>query len=145
VRHNDNVNEATASSPDKITAMLNQVKPGTNFASSYMAIAAPGKTIYLPLWFKQSGWISGLSVYNPNNTTANVTVRYYNPDGSLHSSSGNQAMAAHSIAIFYNTPSASTFNGSALVISDQSVTAVVNHSLDSSSGDGLMTYEGMHY
>jgi hypothetical protein len=141
----DIVEGATLSGPDRVTAMLNQQRPSNSYASTYLAIASPGTTISLPFWLKQSGWAPGLAVYNPNNQAATVSVRYYTADGSLPSSSSPQSLAAHGVAIFYNTPSASSFSGSALLIADRAVTAVVNHSKSGSSGDGLMTYEGMHY
>ncbi len=142
----DIIEGATLTGPDRVTAMLNQLRPTNSYASTYTAIATPGKTIYLPFWLKQSGWVPGLAVYNPNNQSASVTVRYYNADGSLNSSPPSQAtIAAHGVAIFYNTPSAASFSGSAVVTSNQPVAAVLNHSSSSSGGDGLMTYEGLHY
>ncbi|MFN8453153.1 MAG: peptidoglycan DD-metalloendopeptidase family protein [Anaerolineae bacterium] len=142
----DIIEGATLSGPDRATShvTINSGPPTAMLPPT--AIATPGKTVYFPFWLKQSGWVPGLAVYNPNNQSASVTVRYYNADGSLNSSPPSQAtVAAHGVAIFYNTPSAASFSGSAVVTSNQPVAAVLNHSSSSSGGDGLMTYEGMHY
>ncbi len=91
-----------------------------------LSVLLTGYVVAAPL--SNPTWISGIQVQNldPINT-ANITITYYNSDGSQNASQADTISPGQSKTYFGNSMAAgSGFAGSAVVSSDTKVAAIVN-------------------
>ncbi len=124
-----------------VTAVINQVLPGTPKSTSYEAITAPSIVVVAALWRNQPGtWISGLVVQNVTNQTAQITITYYDSSGNPYGSPVPQTLPPQAI---YVGGSGGAPEGSLVVTADRLIAAVINLSL-SITGDGGMSYAGIN-
>ncbi|MEW5986501.1 MAG: hypothetical protein AB1791_07710 [Chloroflexota bacterium] len=127
-------------------AQVNQLRTNTPQGSDYRAIAQPTPKAIAPRIFRNwYNWSTGLQVQNAGTGSTTVTITYYNTDGSVHSST-IQTIQANASATFYPIPpTATTFDGSAVVTTDngQNIAVIVNH-LKTGSGDVLATHEAFN-
>jgi hypothetical protein len=70
-------------------------------------------------------YTSGFQVQNLSSSTANITLTYYNQDGTVNTAP-NDTIAANSSKTYYPIHPSGSFNGSVVVSSDQQVASVVN-------------------
>jgi hypothetical protein len=79
-------------------------------------------------------------IQNVNDLAANVTITYYNSNGSVYSTT-TTVIAPHAIAVYSNTPG--VLVGSAVVTSNRPVAVVVNL-VNGAGGDGTASYTAVH-
>jgi len=72
-----------------------------------------------------SGYTSGFQVQNLIATTANVTITYYNQDGTT-ATTASDTIDGNGAKTYYPVHAAAGFNGSVVISSDQQVASVVN-------------------
>jgi len=70
-------------------------------------------------------YTSGFQVQNLSSSTANITLTYYNQDGTVNTAP-NDTIPANSSKTYYPIHPSGSFNGSVVVSSDQQVASVVN-------------------
>ena len=123
-----------------MVANVNQLKTGGQ-ATTYAAIANPSRTAIVAKVHRGSGWNDGFVIANFNAVTANVTVRFYNADGSINNNGtpiNNQPLVANAnLVVLGQIPA--TFNGSAVITSDQPI-AVSANSMYTGAGDIIGSY-----
>jgi hypothetical protein len=73
-----------------------------------------------------STYTSGFQVQNLSGSTANITLAYYNQDGTTAASVGDTISANGSKTYFPLTAVSSGFNGSVVISSDQAIAAIAN-------------------
>jgi len=109
-------------------------------SSTYPGVANPSTTLYAPSIFKKkfANWqiYSGAIVMNPNSTTANLTMYFYNRDGSLAVPAVSQSIAPYASDGFntrYHSDPGGVFetvsdnwNGLAIIESNVPVVGIVN-------------------
>jgi Peptidase family M23 len=93
--------------------------------SSVIINSNGSKYAYAPIASgSQSSWYSGISVLNLTGVTANITIQFYNySDGNMGSSPIIDSIPAYGMKNFYSANT--TFNGSAVISSDQNIAALV--------------------
>lgn len=71
---------------------------------------------------------SSINLQNLSSTTANITITYYNPNGTTGTASPvSDTIAGNSVKTYFPIPGVTAgFNGSAVISSDQPVAAIVN-------------------
>jgi hypothetical protein len=127
-------------------ANVNQLKIGSNSATDYAAIGAPGTKVGIPLVRKgENGWNSGIVVQNTTGNPTNVTISYYNKNGDFISSRTESLDTMGQALIDFPVPTGTNFEGSAVVTANLAVAVVINHLQDGSGGDRIMTHVGTHY
>ena len=129
-----------------VSATVNQSLPGSLHAADYLGVNNPGRTVTIPLYFKQyNGLSSGIVVKNVSGSQSlTFTIKFYNSNGSLHSTPvQNQTLGANRIYVSNALPSGGTFVGSAVVTASRPIALEVNH-YRSIAGDGLMSNVGIH-
>jgi len=129
---------AKITSPQKVAVVVTTL---WNWGSStYPGVANPSTTLYVPSIFKKkfAQWqiYSGAIIMNPNNTTANLTMYFYNRDGTLAVPAVTQTIAPFSSEGFntrYDSdpgevfePVSNNWNGLAIITSDVPVVGIVN-------------------
>lgn len=123
-----------------MVANVNQLQGSSN-ATTYAAISQPQKTAIIPKLITNSGWSDAFVIQNTStSTSANVTIKYYNANGSLNSTTTPTVGAKRSVVI---VPPAN-FNGSATVIADQLIAVSVNSFKTGNSGDIIGSYPAVH-
>jgi murein DD-endopeptidase MepM/ murein hydrolase activator NlpD len=86
--------------------------------------------IYLPLWYEGytsegDTWASGVSVHNTGSAGNEITVTWYNLDGTIHYTSPTVTLAERATYTFYNLPGLSNnFIGSAWIHGSKPIVAV---------------------
>jgi hypothetical protein len=126
-----------------MAANVNQVKysgPTVVQATTYPAIATPGRFAYISRLRNDSNWDDALVVQNVNNQAINIRVTFYNGDGTVYSST-TDSLASHALKVYF-APGFSNGGGSAVVTAEQPVAVVVNNYNVgvSSSVDGIGSY-----
>jgi len=124
-----------------ISAMVNQLLAGTPQASGYEAVAQPTSRAYVAHVLRNATWTTGLQVQNAGTASTTVTITYYNSDGTVHSSQSATMPANAAVSFWPIPPSATTFDGSAMVSTNpaQNIAVVVNW-LKTGSGDILASH-----
>jgi len=124
-----------------LAANVNQLW-GTTQATTYSAISAPSKTVTVPRLKRGGGWSDGFVIRNTAGSTANITVTFYNTNGTTTGASINQSINAGGfLVVLGQLPN--PFDGSALVTSNQNIAVSVNN-LNSGSGDIIASYPAEH-
>lgn len=109
-------------------------------SSTYPGVTSPSTTLYVPSIFKKkfAQWqiYSGAIIMNPNSTTANLTMYFYNRDGTLAVPAVSQSIGAFSSEGFntrYDSdpgevfaPVSDNWNGLAIIESNVPVVGIVN-------------------
>jgi len=72
-----------------------------------------------------TSYTSGFQVQNLSATTANITITYYNQDGTT-ATTGSDTIAGNGAKTYYPIAAAAGFNGSVVIASDQPIASVVN-------------------
>ena len=72
-----------------------------------------------------TSYTSGFQVQNLSAATANVTITYYNQDGTI-ATTASDTIAASGSKTYYPVHAAAGFNGSVVISSDQQIASVVN-------------------
>lgn len=72
-----------------------------------------------------TSYTSGFQVQNLSAVTANVTITYYNQDGTI-ATTASDTIAASGAKTYYPVHAAAGFNGSVVISSDQQIASVVN-------------------
>lgn len=143
--------EYYGASNGNVTVNVNQLLPGTNYATDYRAITAPGYVVTVPFLQMYNGsWFGGIAIRNTTTEQTEITIYLYDLSGNAISSP--LTIALDSRETFICTPgvapcfsNVSNTMGSAIITSTNSPIAVVaNNLLLNASYDGLMTYEGIH-
>ncbi len=95
-----------------------------------------GRTIYTPLALARYGsWHTKISVLNTGAASANISITYYNQNGSVNRTVQKSALAPNASEIYdANTDFGSQFTGSAQVSSNQNIAVVVNETNGSMNG-----------
>src|SRR5574341_271497 len=86
-----------------------------------VALFAPGRIV-----LAISSYTSGFQVQNLSGSTANITLTYYNQDGTTAASVGDTITQNGSKTYFPLTSVATGFNGSVVISSDQPIAAIAN-------------------
>lgn len=86
-----------------------------------------------------SSYTSGFQVQNLSATTANITITYYNQDGTI-ATTASDTIAANGAKTYYPIQAAAGFNGSVIISSDQQIASVVNV-LGSGSNNAGASYD----
>ncbi len=104
--------------------------PGTPTATSTPSIVTLPPALWVPIAVKSAaGDDSGIQVQNNSGASASVVVDYYDQAGNVAFSTASQTLAAGSSLTFYQPSELGLpfgFDGSAVVRSDQAVSAIVN-------------------
>jgi murein DD-endopeptidase MepM/ murein hydrolase activator NlpD len=123
-----------------VSAIVNQVVPGTALSTAYLAVATPSQVVVIPWWRNNfDGWSSGLVVQNVNNQAVNVLITFYDSAGNPSGTPINSQLQPHAI---YVTSSTGVTDGSVIITADQPVAAAVNH-VQNTSGDRGMSHVGV--
>lgn len=139
----------SADKPLAAVGTLGGEKAGTHFVGSYSGVAAEdaGSTVYIPALLRNYyGWTSFLTVQNAGSVATDLTVDYYeagNPSA-VHQDSVAALPPGVSVDFdisesSYGTNLGTTFNGSAIVTSDEAVVVVDNQT---TSGGQTQSYNG---
>ena len=72
-----------------------------------------------------TSYTSGFQVQNLSATTANITIAYYNQDGTT-ATTASDTIAGNGAKTYYPVHAAAGFNGSVVISSDQQIASVVN-------------------
>lgn len=91
-----------------------------------LAVVMLASVLAIPASAQGITWTSGFQVQNLSTSTANITVSYYNQDGSKAISDVSDTIAAMSSKTYYPIAAPDGFNGSVVVSSDQPVVAIAN-------------------
>jgi hypothetical protein len=125
-----------------IEAVVNQVLLGGVASTDYRAVTVPGYVVSIPLWRNQwNGWTTGMVIQNVNDQPVDVTITYYNADGSINGAPQPRVIQPRVIDIISNTPG--VLDGSVTVVANLPIAIIVNHSV-SGGGDGGMSYTPVH-
>jgi len=133
----------TFSSGEDLAVNVNQLQ-GTAQATTYAAISEPSKTVYVPRVVRNSTtWNDGFVIRNTESSSANVTVKFYNTNGTQNGSALYYSISGdgHKI-VLGNAPN--NFNGSAVVTSNRNIAVSVNNLRRSGSGDVFSSYPADH-
>lgn len=87
-----------------------------------------------------SSYTSGFQVQNLSSSTANITITYFNQDGSTAISPVSDTIDANGSKTYYPIAPSAGFNGSVVISSDQQVASVVNV-LASGSSNASASYD----
>lgn len=130
---------AKVTSPNKVAVVVTTF--WTWGSSAYPGVTTPSNTLYVPSIFKKyfsPDWhiYSGAIIMNPNNSTANLTMYFYNRDGTLAIPAVSRSIAPFSSEGFntrYDSdpgevfePVSNDWNGLAIITSDVPVVGIVN-------------------
>lgn len=99
-------------------------------------------------WWGQGDWYTGLTVQNLGYSTATVRVIYYNNNGTWRWTEPDRQIPAGSSTVYNPAPSngsITSFKGSAVVIADQPLAVVVNHTASSGNQDAAMGHSGLNH
>ncbi len=88
-----------------------------------------------------SSYTSGFQVQNLSGSTANITLTYYNQDGTVNTAP-NDTIPANGSKTYYPIHPSGSFNGSVVVSSDQPVASVVNVLGSSATTNAGASYVG---
>ncbi|MCL5959812.1 MAG: hypothetical protein M1358_10980, partial [Chloroflexi bacterium] len=109
-----------------IAAVVNEV-PTTGDAMGYSAIVQPAQVVEIPLVMDNAygGWSSGIGIENASQSSADVTVTYYDQDGGVIGSP-SRTIAGRGYWGLYQGGALGGRAGSARIISTQPIAVVVN-------------------
>ncbi len=127
------------------TAWVNQRE---NFATStYEAVGQGSRAISIPYWHNTGTWDTGLSLQNLANVATTVTIVFYNPDGTEHSTHTVSLEPEGRFTYGWDEPD-QDFSGSAFVTANNPIAAVVNvldYHYKEREVDSLISYTPIHY
>ncbi len=127
------------------TAWVNQRE---NFATStYEAVGQGSRAISIPYWHNTGTWDTGLSLQNLANVATTVTIVFYNPDGTEHSTHTVSLEPEGRFTYGWDEPDPD-FSGSAFVTANNPIAAVVNvldYHYKEREVDSLISYTPIHY
>lgn len=136
----------SSSGGTKLVAQVTETNPGTHFTATFDANPQLGTTLYAPAVFNNAyNFYTGMAFANPNGSAANLTINYYNTDGSVGFTQNATIPANGTWSVFQGGLSGfpAGFNGSAKVTSSQPLVAAVNENGGGSkSGTYTMLYAG---
>lgn len=139
----------SGTSGTQLVAQIVEVNPNTHFTAIFNAATQSklASTVYAPAVFDSAfgGFYTGMSLVNPNSNAANVTINYYNADGS---SGGTQSVTIPGngqAGLFQGGAGgpASGFNGSAKITSSQPIVTTINEINATGSFIQSGTYVGL--
>jgi hypothetical protein len=114
------------------------LRRGFSFLLTLCLLAAAGGGVIPRPALAASGLVTGITVQNLSGNAANVTITFYNPDGSVVSGATIQtSLGPHAQATWYvpaHTNLPPGFVGSAVVTADQPIAAITNVQTPSSAG-----------
>lgn len=129
-------------SGENLAVNVNQLQ-GTAQATTYAAVASPGKTVVVPRVNRSSPWNDGFVIRNTESSAASVTVQLYNTNGSLNTTLNGISVSGNGSTVVLGQMPGS-FNGSAVITSNRNVAVSVNTLRNSGSGDIISSYPADH-
>lgn len=119
---------AVLNSTQPISVIVQQFNNGEGKFEVYTPAMTASNKIVIPWTATNYGWTTPFVIVNRGSANANIAITYYNVAGSnVGSNSVNNLVPGASTFVFReSTPSAATTDGSAVLVSDQPITVMVD-------------------
>ncbi len=126
-----------------MVANVNQLKTNSN-AATYAAISTPKTKAIIAKVQRGGGWDDGFVIANFSGaTSSNVVVNLYHASGALYGTIVNQPLSNNTnLVVFGQIPA--SFDGSAVITSQQPVSVIANSLRTGFAGDVLGSYPATH-
>jgi hypothetical protein len=132
-----NANCDTTNADRKLAVIVNE-----NTDKGYAGFYSGSRVVVVPNVRNTASWFTGVrAMHLATSGTTNITVAYYNADGTQNGAASNQTITGVYGALNVTTavPIPANFNGSMVITSDRDIAVSVIHTLGSSTTQTMMT------